>query len=72
MIPADTLKIIGLSARRFPFAPDTEHVVPSLFLNELWDLTLRLGTEQRMSGDEMRDWMNLIHLRLHDVAELKD
>ena len=70
MIPRDTLHIVGSLQRPFVFDADGDVAIRGLFANELTALLLRLGTDQRMGSDEMRDWMNLLHLRLSEAIEL--
>lgn len=62
MIPSAAMAIIP--NRPLPYEADGTYAVEGVFMNELHALMLRCGTEQRMTGEEMRDWMNLLFVRL--------
>lgn len=68
MIPTATVRALGTSMPAGKYDPDEPYMVEGRLLNELRILTSRLFSEQRISADEMRDWANLLHLRLGDVV----
>lgn len=70
MIPSDTIKINGSTKPVFLFKSSEDYAVSGVFLVELEALMRRLGTEQRMSAGEMRDWVNLLFLRLPVAVEV--
>jgi len=71
MIPAETQRILGSSEPKREFHPDSFYAVTGVDFADLEALVRRLGTEQRMHADEMRDWMNRLHLMV-STAECMD
>lgn len=65
MVPSETLKLLRWTPRPQAFGGEY-YAVEAVFLRELQDLMLRMFTEQRMMGDEMREWAKLLHLRLDE------
>jgi hypothetical protein len=71
MIPNETRRILGTSRIIFGFDPDELYYVDASFLLHLDVLMRRLGTEQKMGADEMRDWMNYLCSQLRRLQEMK-
>lgn len=71
MIPAATLAVLGTSRRVIEFDGDGLYYVEGPMLIDLEALMRRLGTERRMDADEMRDWMNRLHVGLRAIEGLK-
>lgn len=70
MIPSEAYAILS-GEPRFKFDPDSAYAVSGLLLVELEQMMRRLFTEQRMTADEMRDWANLLYLRLGQSEDAK-
>lgn len=67
MIPSKTIEILGSTRPRIEFNHEGDYLLMGYELAELEALMRRLGTEQRMHGDEMRDWMNRLHTMLESA-----
>jgi len=64
MIPSETIKILGSTRAQIEFDREEDYVVPGIMLEELEALMRRLFRDQKIGSDEMRDWANLLHVRL--------
>lgn len=70
MIPSDTIRILGRTQPNWLFESDNYYALRGLAAQEIEALMRRLFLEQRMGADEMRDWANLLFLRLSEAREL--
>ena len=67
MIPQRTREIVGTTHPVVVFDREQDYLLEGYQLAELEFLMRRLGTEQRMDGEEMRDWMNRLHSLLRSA-----
>lgn len=73
MIPSEArTKLATRHAQWHTKDPVAQFAIEGSFVNELQALALRMGAADSMSSDERRDWMNLLHLRLHDYTHPLD
>ena len=70
MIPVRTREIVGTQSPTRTFEPHAPYALEGFNLSELEVLMRRLGTQQRMDGEEMRDWMNRLGVMLDAVEPL--
>lgn len=69
MIPRRTREALGLSLHQANrLDPKASYVVEGYALNELAALAMRLN--DRMDGDEQRDWQNRLNLMIDSASKL--
>lgn len=72
MIPNETRRVLGTSRAVVRFDEQEVYYIEAPVLVHLEALMRRLGTEQRMNADEMRDWMNYLFSVLRRISEIND
>jgi len=51
------------------FNPETHYVVEGSVLNAVWEVALRLYSENRMNGDDMRNAAQRLDAQLNNAIE---